>query len=193
MTPTPENKKEKNMDELTERMKTCLVIIETDAVAALRDQPDDADENRRHLNKALALIELRAYTARRGDVAPIPAGIVAEITKHYMHAKTKHAHFCDLLLPAEFSEDVGFFRGIAAHHLAQVRKQLAEQVKNGREIWDTVLNCEVWEIIDALARGDHAAAIAECFDAVAVLLRLVDVLQGRQELGDPAKAKGGEA
>ena len=59
------------MDELTERMKTCLVTIETDAVGALRDQPDDADANRRHLNKALALIELRAYTARRGDVARV--------------------------------------------------------------------------------------------------------------------------
>ena len=51
----------------------------------------------------------------------------------------------------------------------------------------------MWEIIDALVRGDHAAAIAEIMDAVSVLLRVADVLQGRQELGDPAKAKGGEA
>jgi hypothetical protein len=185
MTPTPENKKEKNMDELTERMKTCLVTIETDAVAALRDQPDDADENRRHLNKALALIELRAYTARRGDVAPIPAGIIAEITKHYMHAKTKHAYFCDRI--------TGVDENNARENLTDARKDLEWGIANADVTWHDVHLCEVCEIEEAIARNDKEAAIAECFDAVAVLLRLVDVLQGRQELGDPAKAKGGEA
>ena len=180
------------MDELTERMKTCLVTIETDAVAALRDQPDDADANRRHLNKALALIELRAYTARRGDVAPIPAGIVAEITKHYMHAKTKHPYFCDVLLPVKPMNEPEILREITAQHLEKSRKILADRIKVGGVIWDNVLDCEVWEILDALVNGDTAAAVSECFDAIAVLLRLVDVLQGRQELGDPAKAKGGE-
>lgn len=33
----------------------------------------------------------------------------------------------------------------------------------------------------------EAAAVEECYDTIAVLLRMVDVLEGRQKLGKPNK------
>ena len=52
---------------------------------------------------------------------------------------------------------------------------------------EAVLNCELAEVYEAYARGDTAHAVEECYDAIAVLLRMIDVLEGRQALGDPAK------
>jgi hypothetical protein len=40
---------------------------------------------------------------------------------------------------------------------------------------------------EAIANGDTDAAIEEAYDAIAVLLRVIDVLEGHQELGSPNK------
>ena len=49
-----------------ERMRAALREIENRAATALHDQPEDTEECGRHLNKALAGIELKAHTARWG-------------------------------------------------------------------------------------------------------------------------------
>lgn len=41
----------------------------------------------------------------------------------------------------------------------------------------------------AETRGDKANAVEECYDAIAVLLRMVDVPEGRQTLGKPEEMK----
>lgn len=38
---------------------------------------------------------------------------------------------------------------------------------------------------DAIANGNTAHAVEECYDAISVLLRTIDVLEGRQKLGKP--------
>ena len=50
-----------------ETMRTALREIESRAATALADQPGDEDECGRHLNKALAGIELKAHVARWGQ------------------------------------------------------------------------------------------------------------------------------
>lgn len=61
----------------------------------------------------------------------------------------------------------------------------------------TILECEMAEVHEAYARGEMAHAVEECYDAIAVLLRTIDVLEGRQAFGDPnapideAKKEGG--
>lgn len=50
-----------------------------------------------------------------------------------------------------------------------------------------VLLCELYEVEYAMAKKDVPNSIEECYDAIAVLLRVVDVLEGRQALGNPAK------
>ena len=55
------------MTEDNERMRAALREIESRAATALANQPTDADECGRHLNKALAGIELKAHVARWGQ------------------------------------------------------------------------------------------------------------------------------
>jgi len=47
----------------------------------------------------------------------------------------------------------------------------------------------VWEATEALANGDKAQAVEELYDCISVLLRTVDVLEGRQKLGRPKEAE----
>ena len=49
-----------------EKLRWALRNIEGIAVAALANQPNNADECGRHLNKALAVIEMNAHVARWG-------------------------------------------------------------------------------------------------------------------------------
>ncbi len=53
---TPEN----------DALRAALREIESRAATALATQPDDTAQAERHLNKALAGIELRAHTSRHG-------------------------------------------------------------------------------------------------------------------------------
>lgn len=50
-----------------EEMRTALREIENRAASALANQPNNADKCGRHLNKALAGIELKAHVARWGQ------------------------------------------------------------------------------------------------------------------------------
>ena len=50
-----------------ERMRAALREIESGAATALANQPNNTDECGRHLNKALAVIELKAHVARWGQ------------------------------------------------------------------------------------------------------------------------------
>jgi hypothetical protein len=50
-----------------------------------------------------------------------------------------------------------------------------------------VLTCELFEAEKEMAVGNKKRAIEELLDMIAVCLRGIDVLEGRQALGDPAK------
>ena len=55
------------MTQENETMRAALREIESRAATALANQPGDSDECGRHLNKALAGIELKAHVARWGQ------------------------------------------------------------------------------------------------------------------------------
>ena len=55
------------MTATNELMRAALRDIEGRAAAALHNQPENSDECGRHLNKALAGIELKAHVARWGQ------------------------------------------------------------------------------------------------------------------------------
>lgn len=50
-----------------DKMRTVLREIEATIVNALTHQPTDEIENGRHLNKALAVVEVKAHVARWGQ------------------------------------------------------------------------------------------------------------------------------
>lgn len=102
---------------------------------------------------------------------------IDRIAAHYDHAKEKHPYFCDRItcLPkASVDAHLGLFKAI-----------LRADVRNGDVEAFDVIRCELYEAVQAYTHGDNAAAIEECYDTIAVLLRTIDVLEGRQELGNP--------
>jgi hypothetical protein len=107
---------------------------------------------------------------------------VAAIERHYNRAKEKHPYFCDAILPhREYSREQ--IHELIDANLALARNRIEVGVRDGNVMWNELLNCEVWEATEAIANGDTAAAVEECFDCIAVLLRTIDVLEGRQKLG----------
>lgn len=104
----------------------------------------------------------------------------AKIEAHYNHAREKHPRFCDQWHPYSGISDFTI-----AKALVNLRNRIKTMEAEKRLVWDTVLDCEIWEIREAIACGQPEYAVEECYDAIAVLLRVIDVLEGRQLLGKP--------
>ena len=102
------------------------------------------------------------------------------IEAHYKHAREKHPYFCDIITCLSA---VG-----ADTHLDIYRSTLAAEVKSDALEAGVVLFSEFYEAMQAYTKGNTAHAVEECYDAIAVLLRTIDVLEGRQELGKPEGA-----
>lgn len=115
-------------------------------------------------------------------------GAVEKIVAHYCHAVEKHTYFCDRLMPDTNKHPHDW----ALDGLRVYRLILADQIRRNNVISETVLMCELYEVYEAIARNNKTAAVEECYDCIAVLLRMVDVLEGRQELGKPDSAKKGD-
>lgn len=123
--------------------------------------------------------EMKDNTITAEAEASIDAEVVLRIAEHYCHARRKHPYFADLMfLDENYAED-------AKRNLRIARTLLNVELKVGKICAETLVDCEVSEICEAISRGDNAHAVDECYDAIAVLLRMVDVLEGRQKLGKP--------
>ena len=108
---------------------------------------------------------------------------IDKIAAHYAHAIEKHPYFCDWVepqgkTPEEVSKKIAFT-------LTRIRKRIKDYAKKRILGWDDLLDCEVWEVFEALASGNKAQAVEELYDCIAILLRTIDVLEGRQPLGKP--------
>jgi dTDP-4-amino-4,6-dideoxygalactose transaminase len=133
--------------------------------------------------RARELAGLYAEEKKRADALEAELRSFAKIREHYERAKEKHPYFCDMITCLS---DSG-----ADTHLDIYRATLAAGIAVNSVEASTVLSCEYYEAMQAYTRGNTAAAVEKCYDAIAVLLRVVDVLEGRQALGSPAK-KGGK-
>ncbi len=127
------------------------------------------------------------------ETAVISDEMVESIATHYRHAVEKHPYFCDVLLP--FPYDVL----IAEDAIDEIREGLILRRTDIKDLVaakkltpDVLLKCEQYEVYEAIARKDTAAAVDECYDCIAVLLRMIDVLEGRQPLGKPDDGKKGD-
>ena len=118
--------------------------------------------------------KVRRYTATMADY---DAQHSDRICKHYAHAKEKHPYFCD--------EITGYSSFTASLRLKQMRDLIDWRKSHKCVTAEMLLRCELLEAEDAYLRGDKAQAVEELYDCVAVLLRTIDVLEGRQKLGKP--------
>lgn len=96
---------------------------------------------------------------------------------HYAHAKEKHPYFCDALLPEWMPAEE---RGKV---ITDTLRYIREYMKESGENMCGIVSEEIYEILEAVNNGDTAHAVYECYDAISVLLRTIDVLEGRQKLG----------
>ena len=122
-----------------------------------------------------------------GQITPRETCHLANITKHYDHAREKHPYFCDKLLPDRLRRNV--IQDRIDMNLEFARRRIKDGVHEHDLMWNEIANCKVWEATEAIFNGDNSAAVEELYDAIAVLLRTIDVLEGRQALGKP---KGGK-
>lgn len=113
---------------------------------------------------------------------------IAAIARHYEHAKEKHPYFVDALQHPL----TALLAALYPSALQYKRNALKWAIEEDRADVSHVLDCELAEMNLAIAQGDKAQAVEECYDAIAVLLRVVDVLEGRQALGKPDAAEGGK-
>lgn len=97
---------------------------------------------------------------------------------HYVHAKEKHPYFCDAITYHTAHTGVPMM-------LRKAREQLKFEINNKSVTPQDLIECELWEAKEAFVNGDTAHAVEECYDCIAVLLRTIDVLEGRQKLGKP--------
>lgn len=105
--------------------------------------------------------------------------IIEKIKAHYYHAREKHPYFCDKLT---YANDF-----IADYALSMSRKILKESTEKENVTFGNVLTCEMSEAIKEIVNNNIERAIEELLDMIAVCLRGIDVLEGRQVLGDPEK------
>lgn len=108
---------------------------------------------------------------------------IDKIASHYAHARKKHPRFCDWVQPHGKTPEAVSKK--IAFTLAKIRKHIKDNAKKHVLGWDDLLNCEVWEVFEALATGNKAQAVEELYDCIAILLRTIDVLEGRQSLDKP--------
>lgn len=150
----------------------CLAKNRLDAALALPRRQCDVGKGRR--------------TQMNGSITTEETYHISNIMKHYAHARQKHPYFCDIIkqdgLPFYFAE----------WHLEDCRKRLVYARAANVVQWDELLDCEKYEAMVEIDHGHTAHAVEELYDCVAVLLRTIDVLEGRQTLGKP-ETKGASA
>ena len=105
------------------------------------------------------------------------------LRKHYANARKKHPYFCDTLDAWGRTK----FPGCNTTTLKYERECIAREIENHNFGWDRLLLCEMWEVFDALSNCDKERAVEELYDCISVLLRTIDVLEGRQKLGKVEK------
>lgn len=100
---------------------------------------------------------------------------IEKINEHYKHSKEERPHFCDILS--------GYGKSFSKRLLEYHRAGLGAEIVQGRVESNRLFLCEFYKIYNAIANGDTTAAVDGCYNAIAVLLRMVDVLEGRQKFG----------
>ena len=115
----------------------------------------------------------------------MPVDFAHNAALHYAKALRKHPRFADEL----------FFRGEhdeserakllpdVERYLKLAHRDIARDEANRSLEAHSLLTCEYREALAEFVKGDNAACVGELYDAVAVLMRMIAVVEGKQRLG----------
>ena len=112
-----------------------------------------------------------------GDLKPEDCLMLKQIFSHYRHAVEKHPWFCDDVCDIDYSW-ASMARSLKDYISYQAK--LHDDKDKSYCLAKDVLNAEMAEIFAAYSRGDFAQARYEIFDAIAVLLRMDDMIAEKQ-------------
>ena len=107
--------------------------------------------------------------------------MLAKIMNHYINAKEKHPYFCDMV-----TRDLWTVKDIQ-DNIKIIRQYIEQDIARHEVEAMSLLICETREFEEDMTLKDTAAAVEELYDVIAVCMRIIDVLEGRQELGNPKK------
>ena len=106
----------------------------------------------------------------------MPTDFAHNAALHYAKALRKHPRFADALFGDDAADD-------AQDVLDAMRRELDYLAKNNWLDASALATCEICEAQLANAKGDKTACVEELYDAVAVLMRMIAVVEGKQRLG----------
>ena len=109
----------------------------------------------------------------------LPSDFAARAYDHYAKALRKHPRFADVLFVEGDVKD-------AKSMLEQARCEIGYLAAHNWLDAGVLAMCELDEAQLANAQGDAAACVEELYDAVAVLMRMIAVVEGKQRLGGEA-------
>ena len=113
----------------------------------------------------------------------LSAKTVAAIERHYNYAKEKHPYFCDMV-----TRDLWTVKDIQ-DNIKRIRQYIEQDIARHEVEAMSLLICETREFEEAMTLKNTEAAIEELYDVIVVCMRIIDVLEGRQELGKPKKGE----
>ena len=106
----------------------------------------------------------------------IPSDFNRRAYEHFVKAIGKHPRFADSLFGEDETDD-------AKCALEQTRGEIGYLAAHNWLDAVVLAICELEEAQLAHAQGDKAACVDEFYDAVAVLMRMIAVVEGKQKLG----------
>ena len=109
----------------------------------------------------------------------IPSDFNRRAYEHFVKAIGKHPRFADALFGEDEKDD-------AKCALEQARCEIGYLAAHNWLDAVVLAICELEEAQLAHAHGDKAATIDELYDAVAVLMRMIATVEGKQRLGGEA-------
>ncbi len=115
----------------------------------------------------------------------VPTDFFDRAYDHYAKALRKHPRFADEFYHeyegyCHTKDDALIF---AQNDLKDLRDFMRVLADGSRiDVW-TLLNCEFYEAFVEYMRDDKSACVDELYDAVAVQMRMIAVVEGKQRLG----------
>ena len=121
--------------------------------------------------------------------AAMPSDFSTHARLHYAKAVRKHPRFADALFSnSERNERI---RATALSQaecgLEEMREDIYLSTRDGTLEASYLLSCEIAEAEVEHMRGNAAETVGELYDAVAVLMRMIAVVEGKQKLGGGEK------
>lgn len=95
------------------------------------------------------------------------------LLQHYNHARRKHPSFADRPFTFGALSDLKLNEQLLLIDRKHIEEQMVEKCLAG----DVLLKCEIQEAAVEVAKKDWDCAIEELYDAAAVILRMIDMIE----------------